>query len=187
MFLAGAAFGALTYLGRAVTSGSRQGAVPSRDAVLSCVPYTSWASPANVELRLYDDGKFRFFATFPSDRLIWVAMLGCCSDSTSDSIGSPYGQIESPNGKLSVRILDFRFMILNESKLAWSHRQGKTALLLGQSVISDAHTLIIKSPSKAYELRLYNDDLKIIFAETVYWSAANSMASCDACTAIYKN
>ena len=184
MFLAGAAFGVLSYISRSVTKHQQAKEAP---LVLSCVAFSAWASPANVELRLYDDGKLRFFSTFPIDRLIWVAQLGCCSDSTADSIGSPYGQIESPSGSLSLRILDFRFMILKNGGLAWSHRQGKTPLLLGLSVITDPFVLVIKSPSKAYELRLYNDDLKIIFADAILWSAANSASSCDSCVAIYKN
>jgi hypothetical protein len=77
-------------------------------------------------------------------------------------------------------------MILNQGRLAWSHRQGKTNLLSGQSSINDPHVVVLKSPSKAYECRLYNDDLKITFAEAVLWSAANSVASTDTCQAIYK-
>ena len=183
MFLASAAFGALSLLSRAVST--KKSNSSKELSVLSCIAYSTWSSPANVELRLYDDGKFRFFANFPSERLIWVAMLGCCSDSTQDSIGSPFGQIESPNKRLSVRILDYRFMILLNGNLAWSHRQGKTGLLLGASLVTDLYTLVLRSPSKAYELRLYNDDLKIVYAEAILWSAANSVASCDSCTAIY--
>lgn len=179
MFLLGGAVGLFSLL-------RRPQATQKREVLSSCVPYNVWASPANVEVRLYDDGKFRFFCNFPTERLIWVAALGCCSDSTADSIGSPWAELNSPDGNLSLRILDFRIMLLNKGRLAWSHRQGKTELLTGTSTINDPHVVLLKSPNKAYECRLYNDDLKITFAEAILWSAANSHSSSDSCQAIYK-
>lgn len=158
-----------------------------------------------VALRLYNDGSFRlyFICTLSSDEILWMSTLGCSSNKPDIPL-SPYVEKYSPSNIIKFKLTQFKFQLqlVHTSSVIWTNRQGTSGTTdsiawqnwwdtnPSQPWDSTSFTLILTSPNKFYELRLYDYDLIVYNIETlkVIWNARlvrDTSSSTNHCDHIY--
>lgn len=117
-----------------------------------------------VELRLYEDGKLRFYDC--GGKVLWVSGIGTCEVKKDLSMRHYKEWVYE---EMSLRIMPYVMCLVKNNKVVWTSKKELNVILEE----GGDYRVIMKS--KKAELRLYANNLAVSVNEKIIWDAAHGL------------